>query len=77
MSEPDPPVTLGPSKAAQRYGCSEQFVRNLIAEGILPAVRVKGRIFVPVVAADELFGVTSGGVPTTPPPGVSLAGRSK
>jgi hypothetical protein len=72
--EADQPVTLSPSRIAQRHGCSEQFVRNLIAEGILPAVRVKGRIFVSVALADELFGVTSGGEPVGLRPGLSLAG---
>ncbi len=67
---------MSPAKIAKRHSCSEQFVRNLIAEGILPAVRVKGRVFVATAVADELFGATSGGEPVALRPGLSLAGAN-
>jgi excisionase family DNA binding protein len=52
------PFTL--ESLAERWGCSANYVRNLIVKGNLPAFKVGGRLFRISAAAVEKF-ETSGG----------------
>jgi excisionase family DNA binding protein len=44
-------------RTAQLLGCSDNTVRRMINNGQLRAVRLCGRLVVPVVALEELLGV--------------------
>ena len=55
--EPTDPLAHSVSRTARLLGCSDNTVRRMIATGQLRAVRLCGRVVVPVVAIDELLGV--------------------
>jgi excisionase family DNA binding protein len=51
------PLAYGVSRTAKLLGCSDNTVRRMISSGQLRAVRLCGRVVVPVVAIEELLGV--------------------
>jgi excisionase family DNA binding protein len=51
------PLAYSVSRTAKLLGCSDNTVRRLITSGQLRAVRLCGRVVVPVVAIEELLGV--------------------
>jgi excisionase family DNA binding protein len=51
------PLAYSVSRTAKLLGCSDNTVRRMIATGQLRAVRLCGRVVVPVVAIEKLLGV--------------------
>ncbi len=53
------PLAYSVSHTAEVLGCSDNRVRRMIANCQLRAVRLCGRVVVPVVAIEELLGMES------------------
>jgi excisionase family DNA binding protein len=51
------PLAYSVAQTAEALGCSETTVRRMIASGQLQAVRLCGRVVVPVVAIEKLLGM--------------------
>lgn len=50
---PDPPLLLSAKIAARVLGVTDMQLRHLVAEGRLPDVRIKNRMFIPSASVHE------------------------
>jgi excisionase family DNA binding protein len=56
IESPDAKRAASVKTTAGILGCSEAFVRRLIADGQLEAVRHRGRVFIPTESIDGFLG---------------------